>query len=119
VGHVAALRRLAVGKFTLDRAISLDELAGMDQIAALERLLLPIATALDDIPALALTEDEAHRLRHGQSVALLTRQDRERLGAARGDAGGDVVVFAHVGGIPVALVRVEGAEVRPVRVLNV
>jgi tRNA pseudouridine55 synthase len=119
VGHVAALRRTRVGKFTIERAIPLDELAGMDQIAALERLLLPIETALDDIPALALTEAEAHRLRHGQSVALLTRQDRERLGAVREVVGGGAVVFAHLGGIPVALVRVEGAEVRPMRVLNV
>ncbi|RJF81519.1 tRNA pseudouridine(55) synthase TruB [Azospirillum cavernae] len=118
VGHVALLRRLRVGPFTLDNAISLDELAGLEQGAAVERLLLPIETALDDIPALALTEAEAHRLRHGQTVALLTRQDRERLEALRGAVGGDGVVIALFGGKPVALARVEGAEVRPVRVLN-
>jgi tRNA pseudouridine55 synthase len=118
VGHVGLLRRLRVGSFTLDRAISLDELAAMEQGAAVERLLLPIETALDDIPALALTEAEAHRLRHGQTVALLTRQDRERLMAVQGADGGDGTVIALFGGTPVALARVEGAEVRPVRVLN-
>lgn len=118
VGHVGLLRRLRVGSFTLDRAISLDELAAMEQGAAVERLLLPIETALDDIPALALTEAEAHRLRHGQTVALLTRQDRERLMAIQGADGGDGTVIALFGGMPVALARVEGAEVRPVRVLN-
>ncbi|MBP2300348.1 tRNA pseudouridine(55) synthase TruB [Azospirillum picis] len=118
VGHVALLRRLRVGSFTLDRAISLDELAAMEQGAAVERLLLPIETALDDIPALALTEAEAHRLRHGQTVALLTRQDRDRLMAVQGPDGGDRTVIALFGGTPVALARVEGAEVRPVRVLN-
>ncbi|CAO3356001.1 tRNA pseudouridine(55) synthase TruB [Azospirillum sp. A26] len=118
VGHVGLLRRLRVGSFTLDRAISLDELAAMEQGAAVERLLLPIETALDDIPALALTEAEAHRLRHGQTVALLTRQDRERLMAVQGAEGGDCTVIALFGGTPVALARVEGAEVRPVRVLN-
>ncbi|PWC31618.1 tRNA pseudouridine(55) synthase TruB [Azospirillum sp. TSO22-1] len=118
VGHVAVLRRLRVGRFTLDTAISLDELAAMDHGAAVERLLLPIETALDDIPALALTEAEAHRLRHGQAVALLTRQDLERLTAIRGAVGGDGIVIALFAGKPVALARVEGAEVRPVRVIN-
>ena len=80
--------------------------------------LRPVETALDDIPALALTEAEAHRLRHGQTVALLTRQDRERLMAVQGADGGDGTVIALFGGTPVALARVEGAEVRPVRVLN-
>ena len=118
VGHIRDLRRLRVGSFTLDGAISLDDLTAMEQGAAVERLLLPIETALDDIPALALTDAEAHRLKHGQTVALLTRQDRERLSALRGDVGGDGTVIALFGGKPVALARLEGAEVRPVRVLN-
>jgi tRNA pseudouridine55 synthase len=118
VGHVAALRRLRVGPFTLAQAISLDELAAMEQGAAVEKHLLAIETALDDIPALALTEAEAHRLRHGQSVALLTRQDRERLEALHAKVGEDGVILALCGTTPVALARVEGAEVRPVRVLN-
>ena len=118
VGHVTVLRRLRVGRFTLDTAISLDELAAMEQGAAVERLLLPIETALDDIPALALTEAEAHRLRHGQAVALLTRQDLERLTAIKGSVGEDGIVVALFAGKPVALARVEGAEVRPVRVIN-
>lgn len=118
VGHIRDLRRLRVGSFTLDGAISLDDLTAMEQGAAVERLLLPIETALDDIPALALTEAEAHRLKHGQTVALLTRQDRERLSALQDAAGGEGTVIALFGGKPVALARVEGAEVRPVRVLN-
>jgi len=115
---VATLRRLRVGRFTLETAISLDDLAAMEHGAAVERLLLPIETALDDIPALALTEAEAHRLRHGQAVALLTRQDLERLRAIQGSVGGDGTAVALFAGKPVALVRVEGAEVRPVRVIN-
>ena len=120
VAHVAALRRLAVGQFTLARAIPLDALAVMEQGAALDSILLPIETALDDIPALALTEAEAHRLKQGQSVSLIRRPDLERLKAVREAVGdGDGVALASSGGKPVALVRVEGAEVRPVRVINV
>lgn len=119
VGHVSYLRRLSVGRFTLDKAISLDELAAMDDNPALQDLLLPLATALDDIPALALTEAEAHRMRHGQSILLVTRQDRARLkGLGDGAAEGETV-FASLGETPVALARIDGAEVKPVRVLNV
>lgn len=119
VGHVSALRRLSVGRFTEERAISLDELAAMEHNAALQDLLLPLATALDDIPALALTEAEAHRMRHGQSVLLVTRQDHARLTGLHDDGGNGEVVFASLGGTPVALARLDGAEVRPVRVLNI
>ncbi|HSK39034.1 MAG TPA: tRNA pseudouridine(55) synthase TruB [Arenibaculum sp.] len=118
-GHITRLRRLTVGQFSLDNAISLDDLAALEQGAALESKLLPIETALDDIPALALMEAEAHRLRLGQTVALLRRQDRERLDRLVCDlTGGGVTALAVSGGKPVALVRVEGAEIRPVRVFN-
>ncbi len=119
VGHVDQLRRLAVGRFTLDRAISLDDLAALGQGAALDDHLLPLETALDDIPALALTAAEAQRMRQGQPVALLRRQDLgrlEELTAACGD--GDGIVLAMAEGRPVALAVLDGAEVRPVRVLN-
>lgn len=119
VAHVTALRRLSVGRFTLERSISLDDLAALEQGAAVERLLLPLETALDDIPALALTDAEAHRLRHGQTVALLSRHDRERLRAVQDHVGGDGTVLTLFAGKPVALARVEGAEVRPVRILNI
>jgi tRNA pseudouridine55 synthase len=119
VGHITQLRRLNVGSFTLEKAISLDDLAALEQGAAVERLLLPIETALDDIPAFALTEGEAHRLRLGQTVALLRRQDRERLESLDYDPSGDgAVVLAVSGGKPVALAKVDGGEIRPVRVLN-
>ena len=39
-------------------------------------LLLPVATALADIPALALTEAEAGGLRHGQAISLVTLMGR-------------------------------------------
>ncbi len=119
VAHVTVLRRVRVGRFTLENAISLDDLAALEQGAAVERLLLPIETALDDIPALALTDAEAQRLRHGQAVILLTRHDRERLKGVQDHVGGDGIVLTLFAGKPVALARVEGAEVRPVRLFNI
>jgi tRNA pseudouridine55 synthase len=114
VGHVAALRRTRVGPFTLDDAISLEQLEGFRHSAPSEKFLLPVETVLDDIPALALTEAEARRMRNGQAVSLLRVARRATLsGISQG-----ATVCAMAEGKMVALARVEGGEVRPVRVLN-
>ncbi|HVI88030.1 MAG TPA: tRNA pseudouridine(55) synthase TruB, partial [Dongiaceae bacterium] len=63
VGHVSALRRLSVGGFTEKQAISLENLKALGHSPAAFEHLLPVETALDDIPALALTNTEASRLR--------------------------------------------------------
>jgi len=114
VGHVAALRRTAIGPFTEAQAISLESLGSLGHSPAALRQLLPVETALDDIPALALTETEANRLRCGQPVGLLRRQDLERIGHLESGS----LVCAMAGGKPVALARFEAGDLRPVRVLN-
>jgi tRNA pseudouridine55 synthase len=113
-GHISALRRKAVGPFDENDAISLDELESIGQIAAREQKLLPVETALDDIPALAVTESEAVRLRNGQAVSLLRKVDLQRI--AEFDNGD--TVLAKAGTKPVALVRYAAGEVKPFRVLN-
>ena len=107
VGHLSALRRTAAGPFREEAAISLPKLEALGHIPALLGALAPVVTALDDIPALALTEAQADRLRHGQSV-LLTR-DAPPFGA---------LVRAEVGNRLVALVRSDGVSLKPVRVFN-
>jgi len=98
VGHIAALRRMRVGPFTEAQAIPLDSVAGPDHTApASPDLLLPVATALADIPALALTEAEAVRLHHGEQLSLVDLMGRipDRAdpdgGLVRAMAGGRVV----------------------------
>lgn len=113
-GHIAELRRTRVGGFSEADAISLDEFERLAQSAPPEDFLLPVETALDDIPALALTAEEAQRLRHGQAIGLLRRADLERLQ----DLGDDGTALAQCDGAPVALVRIEGGQARPLRVLN-
>jgi tRNA pseudouridine55 synthase len=109
-----ALRRTAAGPFTQDHAISLESLEALGHSAAASGALLPIETALDDIPALALTEIEANRLRRGQAVSMLARANRERIR----EFENGVIVFATTGGKPVALARYEAGDIHPVRVLN-
>ncbi len=113
-GHVCALRRIAVGPFNESHGISLDSLKALGHIPAASRHLLPVATALDDIPALAITDSEASRLRCGQPVGPIRRQDLERIG----HFGSGAIFCARSGGLPVALVRLEAGDLRPVRVLN-
>ncbi len=77
LGHVAALRRLRVGPFNISQAISLDKcVAQADNAPASPDLLLPVATALADIPALALTESEVFGLSNGQAINLVDLMGR-------------------------------------------
>lgn len=112
-GHVAQLRRLSVGPFTEAQAIPLESGCNKQHIAAGGHLL-PIAAALDGIPALVLAAAAAERLRHGQRVPLC-------------DAGADTcppeiaagaVVSAWHNRALVALAKVEDASLRPLRVIN-
>ncbi len=103
-GHIAALRRTRVGPFTEAQAFSLDKLRELWQNTRPSEVLLPVETALVDIPALALTGPQADRLRRGQPVRVL------------GTADGTVCAMAA--GKPVALAEIAAGEVRPVRVFN-
>lgn len=118
VGHIVDLRRTAVGPFTLDNAISLDFFTDFDDSAPLDNVLLPLETTLDDIPALALNQGEAARLKGGQKLSFISRPDLARLQAIGIDLKDETTALALYDGNPVALISIEGPEIRPVRVLN-
>ena len=114
VGHVDWLRRTAVGPFTEADAISLDKIEALGHIPLDSDLLMPIETVLDDIPALALTVQEAQRLKHGQSVSVLPVASRS---AFKEIEQGDTVCAMSEGRL-VALVRIVDGGIHPVRVMN-
>jgi tRNA pseudouridine55 synthase len=68
VGHVTMLRRTRAGPFSLESAISLDFLEEAAKARHLDGAVVPLAAALDDIPALPVTPDQAQLLRHGQKL---------------------------------------------------
>jgi tRNA pseudouridine55 synthase len=112
LGHVAALRRTSVGPFTAAQMISLAKLEqfshnGVGRKAILTALL-PLRTALDDIPALALGEVEAKRLRQGQPL---------KMGPAEFPWGHRPVLVLH-GEKPVALAFLKDGILRPKRIFN-
>lgn len=113
VGHIADLRREGVGGLISQNAISLAKLEENPHIA-----LLPVETVLDDIPALALNEREAARLKNGQTLSFIARPDMERLLRAGLDLEETATALATYEGKPIALVTVDGANVQPTRVLN-
>ena len=118
-GHIAVLRRLSVGSFTEERAILLDDLEKIVQSSQPYACLLPIETALADIPALALTAQEASRLANGQVVSFISRQDIGRFAIAGIDIQGPAqTALATSGDRAVAVIEVDGPQIRPVRVLN-
>jgi tRNA pseudouridine55 synthase len=113
-GHVAALRRLRVGPFTEQQAIPLDKITNPDHTAlASPDLLLPVVTALADIPALALTEAEASSLRQGQAISLVTLMGR--IPAVANPDGG--LARAMAGGRVIGLCRLADGWLKPERIL--
>ena len=111
-GHVSELRRTRVGPFKEDAAISLDKLEQLSHSAAgqegLDAVLEPVETALDDIPALAISGDDAAKLTRGQ-VVLLRGRDAPIINGP---------VYATSRGALVALGEVKRGELRPKRVFN-
>jgi tRNA pseudouridine55 synthase len=121
-GHVSALRRLRVGRFSIDNAIALEKLVEIGHEDPSSEVLLPVETALDDIPALALTTEDAFRLKQGRSIVLLPRQVealRVRL-VPRTVGGQDVsrtVLTTHQGRAQ-ALCELRAGRLNPTRIFH-
>lgn len=109
-GHVIDLRRLAVGPFGENDMVTLDELEaaaeGEDRQAILS-LMEPVEAALADIEQVAITPDQASRIRNGNPVLL-----RGRDAPVEAEA---VAIFC--GGALIALGAVEHGELRPLRII--
>jgi tRNA pseudouridine55 synthase len=113
LGHVWALRRNRVGPFAEGDMISLERLESLCHRAAagegnLADLLLPVETALDDIPALAISPADAARLQRGQAALLRGRDAAIIHGTVQVACSGQLVAIAEV----------DRGEIVPKRVFN-
>jgi len=104
VGHVIMLRRTRAGPFALEQAISLDFLQTAAKARQLDGAVVPLQAALDDIPALPVTPDQAQLLRHGQKLFGFPAQPGLQL--------------ATMEGTPVALVEATADGLTVVRGFN-
>lgn len=120
-GYISALERASVGPFALESAISLDIFQNPDDKPSPEQVLLPLQTALDDIPVLALREQEAARLKNGNGLTFLSKPDLERMSQAGIEWEGRNIVtaLATYDKKAIAIVEVEGPELHPIRIFNV
>src|SRR3569833_2486184 len=121
-GHVSALRRLRVGPFMAETTIGLDILEDLVHRGARLEALLPVETALDDIPELAVTDEDAFKLKQGRPIVLLPRQVetlKTRL-KPRVIAGQDAsrTVSAISDGKIVALCEMRAGKLSPTRVFH-
>jgi len=114
-GHVSALRRTRVGQFTEQSAVALELLEDLSYEARLSEALLPVETALDDIPVLAVTDEDAFRLKQGRSVVLVPRQVEAVKARLK---PGSRTVSAMAGGSMVALCEMRAGRLEPSRVFN-
>ena len=122
-GHVTELRRLRAGPFSVGGSISLETLEGFGHSSAAFEYLRPIATALDGIPALAVTDPDSVRLRSGNSILirapLFARlMEQQAGGEPDGQIDGQTVYLSTAKGEPVALAEIAEGELRPFRVFN-
>jgi len=69
-GHLASLERRRVGRFCIEEAMSLDELAGLADRGAVEARLYTLAAALADLPALHVDRDAVEGICHGVAVPV-------------------------------------------------
>ena len=114
LGHISALRRLRVGPFVEAEAISLDKCTPpADTARASPDLLRPVATALADIPALALTEAEVFSLSQGQALSLIDLMGRIPP-TANPDGG---LARAMAGTRVIGLCRLQDGMLKPERLL--
>lgn len=73
---LAALRRTASGHFRLEDAVALEALRAAFAAGDWQRHLLPMETALPDLPEVHLSEAEAQRVLHGATVPLNVQGQR-------------------------------------------
>ncbi|SSC65858.1 tRNA pseudouridine(55) synthase TruB [Ciceribacter selenitireducens] len=114
-GHISSLRRTFVAPFAEDMMVPLAELTALEAIedkqerlAALDAFLIDTGEALSSLPHIAITEDQAHRLRMGNPILLRGRNAP----VAEADA------FATCFGKLVAIGEIGEGEFRPRRVFT-
>ncbi|MBU1212703.1 MAG: tRNA pseudouridine(55) synthase TruB [Alphaproteobacteria bacterium] len=110
-GHVIELRRLKVGPFTDEIALSQDDLIEAFEAGGLEALaefIHPVEAALHDLTELTLTPSDAASLARGQTVLMRGRDAPVFTGP----------FYATSKGKLVALGEAERGQLRPTRVFN-
>ena len=103
-GHISELRRSFVAPFAEETMVPLAELVAFEKIedrderlAALDAFLIDTGEALSGLPHVAITEDQAHRLRMGNPILLRGRNAPVSEADAFVTSGGKLVAIGEIG----------------------
>lgn len=107
LGHVLKLRRIWSGPFTLEDAVSLDQINQMARSPELDEILLPLEVGLADLPECRTTAEGAARLTNGNPGMVISSE------AEFGD-----LAWASFQGQPVAVGIYRSGELSPTRVFR-
>jgi len=119
LGHVCALRRTRLGAWTEKDAAGLDTLTPFMHSPAAFGYLRPLSTALDGIPALAVSGPDTVRIRSGNPILIRANIfAKMKDGFGDGELSGLTVFLKDEEGAPVALAEIAEGELRPFRVFN-
>ena len=119
LGYVSALRRTRLGGWDEKDAVGLDTLTPFMHSPAAFGYLRPLATALDGIPALAVSGPDTVRIRSGNPILIRANLfARMKDGFGDGELSGQTVYLKDEEGSPVALAEIAEGELRPFRVFN-
>jgi tRNA pseudouridine55 synthase len=119
LGHVSALRRTRLGSWAEKDAAGLDTLTPFMHSPAAFGYLRPLSTALDGIPALAVSGPDTVRIRSGNPILIRSQHfARMKDGFGDGELSGLTVFLKDEEGAPVALAEIAEGELRPFRVFN-
>jgi len=119
LGHVSTLRRTRSGGWDEKDAVGLDTLTPFMHSPAAFGYLRPLATALDGIPALAVSGPDTVRIRSGNPILIRANLfAKMKDGFGDGELCGLTVFLKEEDGSPVALAEIAEGELRPFRVFN-
>ena len=120
LGHVTALRRTRLGSWEEKDAVALDTLSPFMHSPAAFGYLKPLATALDGIPALAVSGPDTVRIRSGNPILIRANifAKLKDMDTGDGELSGLTVFLKDEEGAPVALAEIAEGELRPFRVFN-
>ena len=108
LGHLKELRRTKCGVFDLKHKILLDSLEKIEYVEERRKSLLPLETSLRDIAEIAVTEEDAKKLRMGQGLSPKNYDVKPS----------ECLVVAKLHNCLIALVRIDERKISPVRVFN-
>ncbi len=99
LGHVVALRRLVVGPFDANHAVTVEQLITAREegdVLSLDRFLMPLGVSLGEVPEIAVGASDAARIGRGQSVLLRGRDAPVSTGVAHATSQGQTIALGEI-----------------------